>query len=120
MKGASLLTGAMMTRLGKTRQPEFIDFYRTAYPEHPVGLAVATAIYDLAQDTPFVRHARLRQPGRQRRFSLCDALLLGESRTRRRRGPLAPQRSGRMQVENGRRGSGMPRSGSKPRLISWT
>ena len=55
MKGPSLLTGAMMTRLGKTRQPEFIDFYRTAYPEHPVGLAIATAIYDLAQENPEVK-----------------------------------------------------------------
>ena len=32
-----------------------IENYRTAYPEPPVGLAVATAIYDLAQESPEVK-----------------------------------------------------------------
>ena len=55
LKGPNLLTGALLTRLDKTRQPELIDFYRTANPAHPVGLVVVAAIYDLAEENSAVK-----------------------------------------------------------------
>ncbi len=55
MNGTALLTPIMMKRLAEGRQPEFIDFYRTGTLEHPVGLAIATAIHDLALDNGEVK-----------------------------------------------------------------
>ena len=47
---ATLITPERMKRLARQRAPELIDFYRTGNAEHPIGLAVATAIYDLAEE----------------------------------------------------------------------